>query len=564
MTNDNMTNITDDPKLGRLLGTVITEVKSYAEGQISQIKKLTDIGLALSGEKSINRLLERIVDEARYISSADAGTLYILDNASSTLKFEIMQNDTLGIRQGGASGQEIKDMPNVPLYDEEGQPNHSNVSSYVALTGEQVNIPDVYQASGFDFTGPKTYDESSGYRSRSMLVMPLRNHEEKTIGVLQLLNAKDPDSGKVISFMPENVDLVASLASQAAIALTNAQLIQDLKDLFDSFIKSIATAIDEKSPFTGGHINRVVKLTMDIAEEINRTDQGYFKDIFFNEDELEELRLAAWMHDVGKITTPEHIVNKINKLDGLFDRVELIETRFRLIQQIMENECRQQKLELLQNSDSRGDYQSESDQLDQRLNQDLQVLNRELELLKAINCDQQTVTDETIEQVKAIAAKTYQLDGNQYPYLRDDEVACLTILRGNLLDEERRIIEHHAEMTHLITRELPFPERLRHVPEYASRHHEKLDGSGYPHGLKNGDIPLQARIIAIADVFEALTAQDRPYKKPMKISQALKILGFMKKDGHIDPEIIDLFMNHELYRNYCREELTPEQFDLSE
>jgi len=559
MADDKTADISEDRKLGRMLQTVVKEVKSYAEDQLRQIRQLTDIGMALSGEKNINRLLEMIVEEARRISSADAGTLYILDNAANCLRFEILQNDTLGIRQGGAGGEAIQDMPSVPLYNEDGQPNHANVSSHVALTGEAVNIPDVYQAGGFDFTGPKTYDQATGYRSQSMLVMPLRNHEEKIIGVLQLLNATDSESGETIPFLPENVGLVASLASQAAIALTNAQLIENLKELFDAFIKSIATAIDEKSPFTGGHINRVVKLTMGIAEAINQADNGYFQNIRFTDDELEELRIAAWMHDVGKITTPEYIVNKTTKLDGLLDRVHLIESRFEIIRQSRKNEYLQKKLDLLEKSEHPGECREECEKFDQQMAAELAALTEELDLIRDINSDKQMATEETAQQVRDIAARTYRVDSREYPYLTDEEVKCLTIIRGNLLEEERRIIEHHAEMTHLITRELPFPERLRHVPEYAAGHHEKLDGSGYPRGLKADEIPLQTRIIAIADVFEALTAQDRPYKEPMEISQALKILGFMKKDGHIDEHIFDLFINNELYRRYCEEELTPEQ-----
>lgn len=556
-----VSDLTNDRKLGNLLETVVREVKSYAEAQLTQIKKLTDIGIALSAEKSINRLLEKIVDEARHIASADAGTLYILDNESQSLQFEILQNDTMNIRKGGAKGDTVADdMPNVPLYDSDDNPNYTNVSSYVALTGQQVNVPDVYQASEFDFTGPKKYDESTGYRSQSMLVLPLRNHEEKIIGVLQLLNATDPETGDIIPFLPENVDMVASLASQAAVALTNAQLIEDLKNLFDAFIKSIATAIDEKSPFTGGHINRVVKLTMDIAEEVNNTDSGYFRDKNFSEDELEELRIAAWMHDVGKITTPEYIVNKINKLDGIFDRIQHIETRFALIQETLKNEYLEKKIAILQNEPEK-DRRKMLEKLDKQLQQKTGALSETLALIQSVNNGEQRVTEEVEQKIQETAELTYQVNGQRFPYLTADEVRCLTIRAGNLLKEERRAIEHHAEMTQRITSELPFPERLSRVPEYAGGHHEKLDGSGYPGGLKDGEIPLQTRIIAIADVFEALTAKDRPYKDPMKISKALSILQDMKEKGHIDPHIVDLFVKRELYRRYGEEELAPEQMD---
>ena len=558
-TENHLENIASDKKLGRLLEKVVREVRSYAEYQLERIGNLTSIGLAMSGEKNISRLLEMIVDEARRIANADAGTLYIIDKKESCLQFQILQNDTMNIRKGGISGEAIDDLPSVPLYDAAGNPNYANVSSYVALTGKRIAIADVYQASEFEFSGTRKYDSATGYRSRSMLVIPMADHESRIIGVLQLLNATDPESGEVVSFLPESVDLVASLASQAAVALTNARLIEDLQKLFDSFIRSIATAIDEKSPFTGGHIARVVTLTMDIARAINESDRQCFKDICFSPDEMEELRIAAWMHDIGKITTPEHLVSKTNKLEGIFDRIELLETRFALIRQVIENECLKRKIEILQSGEAASHQQELFDQLDTDLQRKTEDLMAELDLLKRINSDKQQANEQTVIHVAGIAEKTFTMDGREQPYLTPDEKDCLSILRGNLLENERKIIEHHAEMTRRITRELPFPDRLSRVPEFAAGHHEKMDGSGYPLGLTSEDIPIQSRIIAIADVFEALTARDRPYKGPMTVSQALKILGFMKNDGHIDPDIHDLFVESRLYQEYSEKELDGKQ-----
>ncbi|MDY6822622.1 MAG: HD domain-containing phosphohydrolase [Thermodesulfobacteriota bacterium] len=555
--------LADDKKLGRVLDTVVREVKMYAEDQIEHIKKLTDIGIALSGEKNINKLLEMIVDEARKLSGADAGTLYITEEKEKSLRFAILQNDSMKIRKGGVSGEAAEGLPNVPLFKPDGSPNHSNVSSYAALTGERVNIQDVYATEDFDFSGTKKYDVVTGYHCQSMLVIPLKNHEDKIIGVLQLLNATDRETGEIIAFPRDSIDLVGALASQAAVALTNMQLIEDLKALFYAFIKTIATAIDEKSPFTGGHINRVVNLTMEMAQAVSEADTGPLKDIIFTEDEMEELRIAAWMHDVGKITTPEHIVSKTNKLEGVFDRIELIETRFNYIIQKLENEKLKQKVKILEEGGDNfnADTAKELAALDNDYAEKIAAVQSDLDLLKAINSDKQMVDEASAALVNAIAARTYKMDGRPLPWLSENEAACLTILRGNLLEEERRIIEHHAEMTTKITRELPFPDKLANVPTYAGSHHEKLDGSGYPKGLSGDDIPIQARIIAIADVFEALTARDRPYKPPMNISQALKILGFMNKDGHIDPDIYDLFMREKLYQPYCEKELSPDQLD---
>lgn len=554
----NLDNLSDNKKLNELLKSVIDNVKLYAEDQMKHMLRLSRIGLALSAEKDIKKLLELIVDEARALSNADAGTLYRKDDEKKHLVFAIVQNDTMGTRMGGFSGKAFS-FPDVPL-NLEGEPNYSNVCTYVALTGETVNIPDVYEAEGFDFTGPREYDKSSGYRSKSMLVISLKNHENEIIGVLQLLNAQDPETNEVIAFSPEYVDLIGSLASQAAVALTNRQLIEDLKNLFYAFIKSIATAIDEKSPYTGGHINRVVELTMMIADKVNEATEGPFKDIHLSEDEIEELRLAAWMHDVGKITTPEYVVDKRTKLETIFDRVNLVEARFNLIARSIENDCLNRKIELL--TKQKGDI-SGLDRLDNELAGELEILREEKELIKSCNEAGEFMSDDRIERIKEIAGKTYSLNGEKEHYISDDEVHNLCIRKGSLTDAERNKINNHAKMTREILDQLPFPNKLVNVPEFAGGHHEKLDGTGYPNGLSAEDLPLQARILAIADVFEALTAKDRPYKKPMSLSQAVKIMGFMKKDKHIDPDIYDLFIGKRIYYDYAIKEMNPELIDES-
>ena len=548
--------LSKDKHLNKLLKSVVLEVKQYAEGQIKHIKQLTQIGLALSAEKNISKLLESIVDEARELSNADAGTLYIVDKDNNELRFEILQSDTMNTRMGGTSGNEVN-LPSVPLYID-GEPNHFNVSSHVALTGETINIPDVYEAEGFDFTGPKKYDAATGYRSKSMLVIPMKNHENEIIGVLQLLNAQDLDTDAVVAFSAEYVSLIGSLASLAAVALTNTQLIQDLNNLLYAFIKSIATAIDEKSPYTGGHINRVVDLTMMIAEKINEIEEGQYKDVFFSEDEIEELRMAAWMHDVGKITTPEYVVDKATKLHTIFDRIHLIETRFDLIAKSIENEHLEKKIELLQNGKG---SESELKRLEDELSGELKLLCEDFDFIKARNISGEFMSDENIERIHEMSKKSCIINGLAHPYLTENEVENLTIRKGTLTDQEREVIENHATMSLKMLNQLPFPRKLSKVPEYASAHHEKLDGSGYPRHLTEKDLPLQSRIMAVADIFDALTARDRPYKKPTKLSQAIKIMGFMKKDKHIDPDIHDLFLNSGLYIEYAKKEMNPEQID---
>jgi HD-GYP domain-containing protein (c-di-GMP phosphodiesterase class II) len=461
------------------------------------------------------------------------------------------------IRLGGTSGIDI-DLPSVPLFDSQGEPNHANVSSYTALTGETISIPDVYDAEGFDFSGPRSYDKSTGYRSKSMLVLAMQNHENETIGVLQLLNAQDLETGEVVSFSPDYIDPVVSLASQGAVALTNTQLIQNLTDLFYAFIKSIATAMDEKSPYTGGHITRVVDLTMTVAKMINDTGQAPFQSTCFSDDEMEELRLAAWMHDVGKITTPEVIVDKATKLQSFFDRIEFIETRFELIAAAIENDCLKHKLEL----SAEGKLDPEmSSRLDQDMSEQLATVTREFDFLRSINQAVEFMDDDKLEKLQRIAKKTYHLNDRLRPYLTEDETTNLSIRKGTLTDEERRIIENHVEVTFKMLNELPFPKKHAMVPEYAAGHHEKLDGSGYFRHLSKDELPLQSRIMAVADIFEALTAKDRPYKKPMKLSQALEILSFLKKDGHIDPDIHDLVISSDLLLEYAKAFMNPDQID---
>jgi HD-GYP domain-containing protein (c-di-GMP phosphodiesterase class II) len=521
-----------------------------------RLQHLTEIGLALSGEQNRDRLLEMIVGLARSITNADAGTLYIVDEKGQNLDWVVMQNDTMGVRLGGTSGNPIT-LPPVRLFTAEGAENHANVSSHVALTREVVNIPDVYFAEGFDFTGTRRYDAGTGYRSQSMLVIPMQNHEHEIIGVLQLLNAKDRASGTVVAFSPDGLASVESLATQAAVALTNTQLINGLKALLYSFMQSIAAAIDAKSPYTRGHIDRVVDLTMRIAETINAQTDGPYKDVRFDENEMEELKLAAWMHDVGKITTPVHVVDKATKLEAIIDRLEMIRTRFKFIGKALQAELLEKLLEMAGGGASRAEMFAVTEEMEKR-RQDLEA---DLEFIVSCNKPGEFMSDERIARVKEIAARTYKDGDQELPWLTENEVMNLCIRKGTLTDAERKIIEDHTVVTIDMLTRLPFPKRLARVPEFAGAHHEKLDGTGYPNHIGGDALSLQARILAVADVFEALTAKDRPYKEPMKLSQAMKIMGFMVKDHHVDPEVFGLFQSAGVFKDYAQAHLDPSQMD---
>ncbi|MGA2781873.1 MAG: HD domain-containing phosphohydrolase [Smithella sp.] len=524
-----------------------SETKSGYRTYHDQIKHLIQIGVSLSGEKNINRLLEIIVEEARKLTNADAGTLYIMSDDETKLQFAIIQNNSLNIRMGGTGG--VITWSDVNLINKDGKANKANVSAYVAISGKTVNIDDVYYVQGFNFEGTKQFDKKTGYRSKSMLVTPLRNYENDIIGVLQLLNALDPTTGEVINFSLESQEIILSLASQAAVALSNSHLIHDLESLFELFIKTIATTIDEKSPYTGGHIRHVAELTMAIADKINETQQGCFAAVKFSDDQMRELRMAAWLHDVGKITTPEYVIDKKTKLQTVHDRIHEVKTRLKLIKKDYLPATQSE------NKDLRADKTTRS------ANAEIKALDKEYQFLLEVNKGEEFLSDEKIARIKKIAQREWRMDGEIRPLLSEEEVYNLCVRRGTLNEDERNLINNHALVTHRILAGLPFPKKLRNVADYAVAHHENIDGSGYPFRLKGDEIPLQSRIIAIADVFEALTA-DRPYRKGKTLSEALRIMELMVKDRHIDKDLFEFFIKEKIYVNYAKRELMPQQIDI--
>ncbi len=443
----------------------------------------------------------------------------------------------------------------MPLYID-GQENHANVSSHVALTGEIVNIHDVYTCEDFDFSGTRKYDQATGYRSKSMLVIPMRNHENDIIGVLQLLNALDQSTQAILEFQDEVVALVASLASQAAVTLTKTRLIRNLTDLLNAFIQSIASAIEEKSRYTGGHIFRVSRLAIMLAQKINEEDRGPFQDLIFSPQELEELRIAAWLHDIGKIVTPEYVVDKSSKLETIFDRIQLVEMRLDCIALQLEADSLKRRL-----ARSEAGLPPDPDEA-KTLHDALDAIEKDRAFIAECNHPGEYLSDQSVERLEVIARKTFLHKGELRPWLTDNELENLCIRKGTLTAQERTVIENHVKVTYKMLSRLPFPKNLDRVPDIASQHHEKLDGAGYPFGLKGEQLSLQARILAVADIFEALTAKDRPYKQPMRLSQAVAILGKMKEQGVIDAHVHDLLIETDVLHIYAKEELNPEQVDI--
>jgi HD-GYP domain-containing protein (c-di-GMP phosphodiesterase class II) len=512
-----------------------------AEDLGQRLEQLNAIGASLSAERDIHRLLETILTAAKSITRADGGTLY-RRTEEHTLRFEIVRTSSLKYYLGGTTGNPVPFYP-IQLYRDD-KPNHNMVAAYAALTGKTVNIADAYAAEGFDFTGTRAFDSKTGYRSKSFLTVPMRNHDQEVIGVLQLINAQDPSTGEVVPFSASDQRLAESLASQAAVAITNRMLINQLEHLFESFINLINTAIDEKSPYTGGHCQRVPVLTMLLAEAVNETKEGPLSDFHMTDKDRYELKIAGLLHDCGKVTTPVHIVDKATKLESIFDRVHLIDTRFEVLKRDAEIEALKKDLG------------------EKELQARLRALDDDRKFLQACNVGGERMDDEDMERVRRIAQYRWRdASGQEASFLTDDEVKNLTIRAGTLTDDERKVINHHIVATIKMLESLPWPRHLTNVPEYAGGHHERVDGKGYPKGLTREQMSVQARCMGIADIFEALTAKDRPYKKGKTLSESLEILGKMTLGGHVDPDLFDVFVRRKVYRRYAEMFLDPEQMD---
>lgn len=515
---------------------------SQNEWPSDTLKQLNEIGIALSSTRDTDTLLEQILLAAKQLAKADGGTLYLLDG--EVLHFKILRTDSLGIAYGGTTGTPVPLAP-IPLHQADGTLNDRLVVAHAVLHDCTVNIDDVYDALHYDFAGTREFDRQTGYRSCSFLTVPMKNHEERIIGVLQLINAQD-EQGNRVPFSPACQQLVESLTSQAAIVLTNRQLIEQMTNLFESLIALINMGIDDKSPYTSAHCQRVPELTMMLAEAVHRVDYGPYRDFWMDDDDRYELKIAGLLHDCGKITTPVHVIDKATKLETICDRVHLVDTRFEVLK-------RDAEIAYL-----KGDItQEECTARQQQLDDDRQFVRQS-------NTGGEYMPPEAQQRVRDIAA--YQWvgpNGAAQPFLTEDELENLSISKGTLTAVERKIINHHIEVTIEMLESLPWPEHLKHVPEYAGGHHERMDGKGYPRGLTRDQMSVQARIMAIADIFEALTSADRPYKSAKHLSECLEIMDRMRDTGHIDPDLYQVFLQENVYLEYARRFLSEEQMDVA-
>ncbi len=528
---------------------------------LDKINHLNQIGIALSAESDTPKLLELIVMGAKSLTQADGGSLYILKD--DELSFEIISTDSLAIQMGGTSSSPIT-FPRIPLTID-GKKNHSNVATHCVLSGETINIADAYDEDCYDFSGTRDFDQQSGYRTRSMLTCPLKDHEHEIIGVLQLINAQDGEDQRVVGFSQVAQHLAESLASQAAVTLTQQRLISEMQMLFESFIKMIATAIDDKSPHTGGHCRRVPVLTMMLADAAHNAAKGPLADFHISQQDRYELETAAWLHDCGKVITPEHVIDKSTKLETIYDRIHALELRFEILR-------RDAEIDYLKagNASAAGAAVAGAATADAAKNLDLKQsyaqslakLDDDFNFLVRTNVGGEFLHQDDNERLNQLAKILWRdAKGDSRPLLDEDELMNLSIKRGTLNPEERELINHHIVTTIKILESLPFPKNLKNVPEFAGGHHEKMDGSGYPRGLKREEMSVQARIMAIADIFEALTAKDRPYKSGKKLSECLRIMGQMKINNHIDPDLFDLFVRDQVYSAYASEFLDADQID---
>lgn len=520
--------------------------------QIAQrLEQLIELSVELGKRHDTDALLERILQVARGMTNADGGTLYRPSEDQRTLEFAILFNNTLNFYQGGVSGQPVT-APGVPLYDAAGERNLAAVAAYAAHFGLSVNIEDVYKADVFNFSGMVKFDHMHGYHSQSFLTVPMSDHEGELVGVLQLINATDAETGQIRAFSQTDQRFIEALAAQAAVALTNQRLIAQLENLLEALVNLINIGIDDKSPYTGRHCQFVPELTMMLAEAVHNTATGPMADFRMSDGDRKELWLAGLLHDCGKITTPVHVVDKARKLETIYDRIATIDTRFEVL--LRDAEIAALKRQLA--------GAGEPAQIDAELAAEQAALRAERDFIRLANVGGEAMASADQERVRSIARRSWTgPDGQVQNFLSDNEVQNLTIKYGTLTEDERKQINNHISMTIKMLEALPWPKHLKNVPEYAGGHHERMDGKGYPRGLTGEQMSVQARLMAIADIFEALTAADRPYKKGKLLSEALHILGNFSLNGHIDPDLFDIFIRSKVYLQFAHKNMDQKQID---
>jgi len=528
----------------------VDQLKQTLQLQNQELRELYDIGIALSAERNPDTLLEMILRKSREITHADAGSLYLVEAiddlpedennyfANKQLRFKLAHNDSVKIS--------FKESV-MPI-------EKKSIAGYVALKGNFLNIPDVYDLpADCKFGHNRSFDESIGYRAKSMLVIPMKTHKDEIIGVLQLINRKKRWNFRltstkiideqVIPFDNKCVDLTCSLASQAAISIENNRLYEEIKGLFEGFIKASVHAIEQRDPTTFGHSERVATLTVALAEKVDRIHRGKFRDVKFNREQIQQINYAALLHDFGKIGVREDVLVKAKKLFP--HELDAVKNRFKIFKQATKLKYSHEKISCLLEEERERALSLISTWDEETKNQIIE-LDRYFRIICEVN--EPTVMNETgFDLLKKIGTAKFKDNGNSQKLLTSKEVAVLSIPRGSLSKEERIEIESHVTHTFNFLSKIPWTSELNRVPQIAYTHHEKLDGSGYPNRLTNDEIPIEAKMMTIADIYDALTAWDRPYKRAVPMEKALQILQWEVDDGKIDADLYQIFLDAKLY-----------------
>jgi HD-GYP domain-containing protein (c-di-GMP phosphodiesterase class II)/cAMP phosphodiesterase len=509
-------------------------------------KSVMQISTALSQEKDLGKVLEMILQEAIRYTHSEGGTIYLKEDDRLIFKSIINKNLNIHVTD--------PDFPSIGLY-RHGEENSENISAISALQKRLVNVPDVYlyNMDGLSFEGVKKFDRANNYRTKSMLVIPMVNQDDEVVGVLQLINKTNEDTH--VMYTPDDMDMMTTYTNWAASAITKNRLIDDLEGLFLSFLESISVALSVKSPYGYEHISRVAELMKVISEEVDQ-DTGVFADKKFSKEQLKELEVAAWIHDIGKISTPEYILDKATKLETIYDRIAEVTTRFDYVKSARKAQMLEEKIALMEKRKRR-----EIEALEEAHAAEIKQLEVDCLFLQEINQPGKFLQDEDVARVKEIGAKQFHIDGESFMLLSEDEVKNLTIRAGTLTGEEREKINEHAKVSADMLDMITFPKKFSRVKEIACAHHEKLNGTGYPLGLKAEDISFEGRLMAIVDIFEALTSHDRPYKKPKTLSETFAILHDMADKKEIDKEIINFIQETKAYKRYAESYLLKEQCD---
>lgn len=508
-----------------------------------EIGELTRIGMALSTERDLDILLELIITQARQITGSDASSLYLVEtqeNEQKRLRFKLAHTVS---------------RPDIPLIEFTMPMDTTSIAGYVATTGEPLVIDDAYfLPPDVDYTFNRSFDEKYGYRTKSVLTIPMIDHQDEVIGVLQLINRKrdatamlgtgDDFDRQVIPYTKRLVELVSALAGQAAVSIENARLYADIERLFEGFVLASVTAIEQRDPTTFGHSGRVAGMTVGLAETVDRIDNGPYRGIRFSRDELREIRYAGLLHDFGKVGVREQVLVKAKKLYP--PDLGLLKQRYAFIRRTVEREHYRRRMEFLEQHGREG-YDAFVRQLDADYQRQLHELDRFMQLV--LESNEPTVLPEgSFEELIRYAERTYQdLEGRQQPFLTDDEVRFLSIRKGSLDDTERLEIESHVTHTYRFLMQIPWTKELQDIPYIAYGHHEKLDGSGYPRRVTGPQIPIQTRMMTISDIFDALTASDRPYKRAVPTERALTIMDQEVDAGMLDRNLFRLFVEAKVF-----------------